>query len=71
MTCVVILIQAYRHRWVIHKRCQMLFKLSFIMTYAINIIFTFRASLGTLIFQGISIFLREISLFSHGKIEIP
>jgi hypothetical protein len=30
-----------------------------------------RASLGTTFFQGISILSREISLFSHGKIEIP
>jgi hypothetical protein len=30
-----------------------------------------RASLGTPISQGISIFPREISSFSHGKIEIP
>jgi hypothetical protein len=29
-----------------------------------------RASLGTLIFQGISIFPMEISLFFYGKIEI-
>jgi hypothetical protein len=31
----------------------------------------FRASLGTTFSQGISIFPREISLFSLGKIEIP
>jgi hypothetical protein len=31
---------------------------------------TLRASLGTLIFQEISIFLREISLFFNWKIEI-
>jgi hypothetical protein len=30
-----------------------------------------RASLGTPIFQGISNLPREISSFSHGKIEIP
>jgi hypothetical protein len=30
-----------------------------------------RASLGTPISQGISIFPREINSFSHGKIEIP
>jgi hypothetical protein len=30
-----------------------------------------RASLETTFFQGIFIFPREISLFSHGKIEIP
>jgi hypothetical protein len=31
----------------------------------------FRASLGTTFSQGISIFLREISSFSLGKIEFP
>jgi hypothetical protein len=33
--------------------------------------FPLRTSLGTPIFQDIFIFPREISLFSHGKIEIP